>query len=100
MLDDCFGDEQRKLPVLHEIGQQKSVLSSEGDWIKHSLADIRPGASHGKPSRIQVSNTSVRLKHVVLKSAEPQFFRSADQIGAVSDEPELEAIMLGRAPEG
>ena len=37
MLDDCFGDEQRKLPVLHEIGQQKSVLSSERDWIKHSL---------------------------------------------------------------
>ncbi len=100
MLNDCLGNEPREPPVLHQIGQQKCVLSSERDWIEHSRVDIRMSASHGESSRIQVLNAAVGLKHVLLKSDEPQFFCSSHQIGAIPHETELKAIVLGRARDG
>jgi hypothetical protein len=78
MFDDCIGNEEGELPTLHQIGQQESILSSERDRIKHTSLDVRSPASNGESSRVQVSNATVWLKHVVLKGAEPQFFCPAD----------------------
>jgi hypothetical protein len=94
MLDNGIGNKQREFPTLHQIGQQESVLSSERNRIKDTGLDVSPGASNCEASRVQVSNATVGLKHVVLKGYEPQLFRSADQIGAIPHQPKLKAIML------
>jgi hypothetical protein len=85
---------------LHKIGQQKSVLGSQRERIKHAGLDVHSRASNGEPSGVQVSNTTVRLKHVVLKGYQPQFLGSANQVGAISHEPQLKAIVLRRAGDG
>jgi hypothetical protein len=100
MFDDCIGNEQRELASLHKVSQQKSVLSSERDWIKCARLDVDPRASNGKTSGVQVSNSTVRLKHVVLKGYEPQFLGFAYQVGAISNEPQLKAIVLRRVVDG
>lgn len=97
MFDDCIRNEEGKFSALHQIGQQESVLGSERVRIKHTSLDVCPCSSHSESGRVQVSNATVWLKHVLLKRDESQFFCPADQTGAIPDEPELKAIMLGRA---
>src|SRR5271166_4622981 len=96
MFDDGIRNEQGKLSTLYQISQQESVLSSERGRIKYASLGVDPRASNGKSSGVQVSNAAVGLKHVVLKGYEPQLFRSANQSGAISNQPELKAVMLGR----
>jgi hypothetical protein len=96
MFDDCIGNEQWELARLHKISQQKSVLGSERDWIKYARLNVHPRASNGKSGGIQVSNATVRLKHVVLEGYQAQFLSSADQVRTISNEPQLKAIMLRR----
>jgi hypothetical protein len=67
MFDACIRNKQGELANLHKIGQQESVLSPEGERIKHPGLDVHPRASNGKSSGVQVSNATVRLKHVVLE---------------------------------
>jgi hypothetical protein len=100
MFDDCIGNEQRELASLHKISEQESVLRSERGWIKYACLNVHSRASYGETSGVQVSNTTVRLKHVVLKVYEPQFLGSADQVRAISNEPQLKAIVLGRVVDG
>jgi hypothetical protein len=100
MFDECIGNEQRELASLHKVSQQKSVLGSERDWIKYTRLDVHPRASNGKSSGVQVSNTTVWLKHVALKGYQPQFLRPANQIRAISNEPQLKAIVPGRVVDG
>ena len=100
MFDDRIGNEQRELASLHKSSQQKSVLSSERGWIKYAHLDIRPRASNGKSGGVQVSNTAVWLKHVALEGYQPQFLGSADQVRAISNEPQLKAIVLWRIADG
>src|SRR5271154_416521 len=100
MLDECIRNKQGELTSLYKIGQQKSVFSSERERIKHAGLDVHTRASNGETGGVQISNTAVRLKHVVLKSYETQFLRSADQIRAISNQPQLEAIVLRRVVDG
>ena len=71
MFDECIRNKQRELAGLHKISQQESVLRSERSWIKHACLNVHPRASNGKTSGVQVSNPTVRLKHVVLKGYQP-----------------------------
>ena len=100
MFDDCIGNEQRELASLHKIGQQESVLGSERGRVKYARVNVRARASNGKSSGVQVSNPTVRLKHVALKAYEPQFLGSADQVRAISNESQLKAIVLRRVVDG
>ena len=100
MFDDRIGNEQRELASLHKIGQQESVLGSERRRIKYARLDVRACASDGKSSRVQVSNATVGLKHVLLKGCQPQLLGSADQVRTISYEPQLKAIVLGRVSDG
>jgi hypothetical protein len=79
MFDDCTRNKQRELASLHKVGQQESVLGSEGDRIKYTRLDVHPRPSNGKSSGVQIPNATVWLKHVVLQAREPQFFCSPDQ---------------------
>jgi hypothetical protein len=100
MFDECIRNKQGELASLHKIGQQKSVFSSERERIKRASLDVHPRASNGETSGVQVSDTTVWLKHVVLKGYQPQSLRPADQVRAVSNEPQLKAIVLGRVVDG
>jgi hypothetical protein len=71
MFDECIRDKQGELAGLHKIGQQKSVLSSERERIKRAGLDVHPRAANGETSGVQVSNTTVRLKHPLLKGYQP-----------------------------
>ena len=100
MFDDRIGNEQRELASLHKVGQQESVLGSESGRIEYARVNVRPRASDSKSSGVQVSNTTVCLKHVLLKGYKTQLFGSADQVRTISYEPQLKAIVLGRASDG
>jgi hypothetical protein len=62
--------------------------------------DVHSRASNGKTGGVQVSNTAIPLKHLVLKGYQPQFLGSADQVRAISNQPQLKAIVLGRVVDG
>jgi hypothetical protein len=95
MFNDRTGNEQGKFPILDQMSQQESVLSPERGRIKYTSLDVRPLSSNGEPSRVQVSNATVRLQHVALEGDEPEVFGPADQTGAIPDESELKAVVLG-----
>jgi hypothetical protein len=94
MLDYCIGNKQRKLTVLHQLGQQKGVFASERTTIKKAGIDICFCAPYGESGSVQVSNATAGLNHVSLKAREPQLFCSADQGRAISGEPKLKTIVL------
>jgi len=96
MFDDCVGNEPGKFTALHQVRQQESVLGPQRGWIKHAGLDVDQRTPNCESRRVQVSNATVGLKHVVLKGDEPEFFRSPHQVCAIPHEPELKAIMLGR----
>jgi hypothetical protein len=68
---NCVWNEKGQLPGLHQTGEQKSVLGSEGGRVEDVGLDVRPTASNGESSRIQVSNAGIRLQHEGLKGCKP-----------------------------
>jgi hypothetical protein len=71
VLDGGPGNKQRKFAALHEISQQKGVFSPECNGIEQTRFNVHAGPSNGKPGSIQVSNATIWLEHVFLKSSEP-----------------------------
>ena len=71
MLNGGVRDEQRQLAALQKICQYESVFSPERNRIEQPGLDIHPASSNGKSGGVQVSNTTVWLKHVLLKSSQP-----------------------------
>jgi hypothetical protein len=81
---------------LHEIDQQKSIFSPECDRIEQSRINVHAGSSNGESGRVQVSDATVRLEHVLLKISEPEFFGSANQVRAIPNQVELKTVVLRR----
>jgi len=100
MLDNCVGNKQWKFSTLHQIGQQKSVFSSGRGRIKYTPINICSDSSNGEPGSVQVADATVRLKQVILKRNEPQFFRSSNDSRAISAQAKLKTTVLGMMVDG
>jgi|ERR1019366_2618333 hypothetical protein len=75
--------------------QQKSVFSSKGGGIEYSSLNVHSFASNGESCRVEVPDATVWLQHIALEGDEPQVFGPANNGGAIPDESELKAVVLG-----
>jgi hypothetical protein len=77
------------------MGQQESVFGSKSSGIEYSSLNVYSLASNGESCRVEVPDATVWLQHVALKAQEPQMFSPANNGGAIPDESELKAVVLG-----
>jgi len=74
--------------------QKQSVFGPGGGRIKKSVRGVHSVPAQCESSGVEISNAAVGLEKVVLNRIEPQFFTPADETGTVSDQVELEIVIL------
>ncbi len=87
MFNYRIGNKQWQLAGFHQTGQKERIFSTERERIEHSSLNINSSASNGESSRIQVSNSPVRLERMILKAYQPKLLRSSDQARTISSKP-------------
>jgi hypothetical protein len=98
MLHDCLGDKQGKLPNRDQPCEQEGVFSPGGGRIERKLFAFV--VSNCETRGIQVSDSTVGLKCLILNGHESQLLGSPDQPRAIAHQVQLKARLLRRAYDG
>jgi hypothetical protein len=94
VLNNCIGNEQREFAPLDQLSQQEGVFAADCPSIKHARLNVHVRPSNCESGSIQISQATIRLQQMLLKSYEPQFLNSADQGRAIARETELKTVVL------